>query len=94
MTVAGKVMFLCAFASLGCYWLLLVRLRNRHSELWESIGRPTIGMSNLSGRYWKLMGFLWGMRFFRVGDWEMTILCLCGQITSIGFLVTAFWPSR
>lgn len=63
--------YLCVSALLGnlvVSQFLLQRLKSAHRAVWEGLGSPRYGDSNLSSQWLRLIKFVWRLEFLKLRD--------------------------
>lgn len=76
------ICYLCA----GLFTLLMthlirVRLKEKHSEIYRTLGSPTPQDSNLTAESWKFAKFIWWRHFSQVNDKGLHVLCLLATVS-------------
>jgi hypothetical protein len=66
------ILFIALFVSTGIGFVLqhrfLSRLRTRHAQTWEALGRPTLFLNNSIGNSLAVLRFLWRREYQSLGD--------------------------
>jgi hypothetical protein len=69
---------------------LLERLKTSHTKVWESMGSPKYGDSNISEQWGKLASFVWSRKFLELGDLRLSRLswlAMIGEVAAVGTFV-------
>jgi hypothetical protein len=80
-----------ATVSFGTYAILLNYIERKHPQLWESLGRPTFMMSNLSVTYARFTLFLKSGEFLATSDWRISFLSIIIIISGSLFVITTLF---
>ena len=75
-----------AVAGMAFHGAFLARLKARHSQTWESLGRPSLFFNNTISNGWKVMGFLWSGRFAKLNDMWLNCYAVAIIVLAIAFL--------
>jgi hypothetical protein len=64
------LLFVSCAAGLVFHHIFLSRLRSRHSQTWEALGRPTLFLNNSIANGLAVLRFLWRRDYRALGDDE------------------------
>ena len=68
--------FVVCTVSLLFLWVLhnlfFIFVRRANQAVFEEVCAPQIGGSNLDPRYWRLIGFIWSLKFLSLHDWKVS----------------------
>lgn len=74
---------LCVGALVINFWLtaqLLRQLEKHHGTIWESLGKPRLGDSNLSHQWISLLKWVWTLRFRSLSDSRLSRIAYSAMI--------------
>ena len=68
------LLFVSCAAGVALHHVFLSRLRSRHSQTWEALGRPTLFLNNSITKSLTVLRFLWRRDYRALGDEEFARL--------------------
>jgi hypothetical protein len=98
------ILFIALLVSAGVGFVLqhtfLSRLRTRHAQTWEALGRPTLFLNNSIPNSLAVLRFLWRREYQSLGDQQSVRLAgflrgyLAVYLALFGFAVVVFFMTR
>jgi hypothetical protein len=84
--------YLCVgFFALFITHLIQVRLKEKHSEVYRSLGSPTLLDSNLTAESWRFAKFIWWRHFSEVNDKSLHVLCVLATVSGVAVVGLFFF---
>lgn len=66
---------------------LMQRLKMSHHNVWVALGMPKLGDSNVSGKWWFFLKFVWSGKFLQLKDSQLTFMCVTAMILELGVFI-------
>jgi len=90
LNLVGASMLLLVLALLVFNTVMTRRIRTRHPEMWNNLGKPSF-LNNTTSNGWKLLGYVWSDQRSRVGENDALLSCYVWAVRCLMVVFAVLW---